>query len=291
MTVTLAQPSAPPLAAPRRRRRPVVTLVSRLGLVLALLIGLATLVGPLLWTIDPNEQRLAERLLDPTTAHPLGTDGFGRDILARLLTGARWSLAGAAIVCLGVNVLGFLIGALAATGRPRYDALLGRIVETLMALPGIVTALAVTAVLGPSFSSLLIALITTSWPWYARAYRSLILAERAAPYIEGAVALGAPPWRVLLRHLLPNVIGPAVVIATGHFGGVILSLASLSFLGLGMQPPTPEWGMMINEARGYFHRKPWQMLAPGLCIVLTVLAVNLTGDALRDLLDPRTRRR
>lgn len=291
MTISLAQSAAPPLATPRRRRWPVVTLASRFGLVLALLIGLATLVGPLIWTIDPNEQHLAERLLDPTPAHPLGTDGFGRDILARLLTGARWSLAGAAIVCLGVNVLGFLIGALAATGQPRRDALLGRLVETLMALPGIVTALAVTAVLGPSFSSLLIALITTSWPWYARAYRSLILTERAAPYIEGAVALGAPPWRVLLRHLLPNVIGPAVVIATGHFGGVILSLASLSFLGLGMQPPTPEWGMMINEARGYFQRKPWQMLAPGLCIVLTVLAVNLTGDALRDLLDPRTRRR
>jgi peptide/nickel transport system permease protein len=171
------------------------------------------------------------------------------------------------------------------------DTMLGRLIEALMALPGLVTALAFTAVLGPSFRNLLVALVVTNWPWYARAYRSILLKERAAPYVEGALALGAGRGRVLLRHVLPNVIGPAVVLATSNLGSVILSLAALSFLGLGIQPPTPEWGMMINDARPYFQRLPWQMIAPGLCIVLTVLAVNLSGDALRDALDPRTRGR
>ncbi|TME22065.1 MAG: ABC transporter permease [Chloroflexi bacterium] len=133
------------------------------------------------------------------------------------------------------------------------------------------------------------ALVVTSWPWYARTYRALLLKERTALYVESAVAAGAGRWRVLLRHALPNIIGPAAVLATANFGAVILNLAGLSFLGLGMQPPTPEWGEMINEAARYFEEYPWQMIAPGLCIAATVLAVNLLGDALRDVADPRTR--
>jgi ABC-type dipeptide/oligopeptide/nickel transport system permease subunit len=131
----------------------------------------------------------------------------------------------------------------------------------------------------------------THWPSYARIYRALILRERSALYVEAAYAVGATRTRVVSRHILRNVVGPAAVLATANFGLVILSLASLSFLGLGMQPPTPEWGVMINEARAYFQRFPWQMIAPGACIALTVLAVNLTGDALRDMLDPRLLRR
>ncbi|MGH2586560.1 MAG: ABC transporter substrate-binding protein [Dehalococcoidia bacterium] len=187
----------------------------------------------------------------------------------------------------GVNLIGFTAGALAATGSRVLNGFLGRLLESLMALPGLVTALALTAVLGPSFRNLLLALVVTSWRWYARAYRSILLKERSAPYVEGAAALGATRLRTLLRHVLPNVVGPAVVLATANLGGVMLGLAALSFLGLGRQPPAPEWGVMINDARVYFQRYPWQMIAPGLCIVVTVLAVNLTGDALRDLLDPR----
>jgi peptide/nickel transport system permease protein len=207
--------------------------------------------------------------------------------LARLLTGGRWTLVGAVVVSAGIFAISFAVGALAATGGSSTDMLLGRLIESLMALPWLVTALALTAVLGPSFPNLLFALIVTSWPWYARAYRAILLKERAAIYVEAAVSLGAGHTRVVLRHILPNVLGPVVVLLTTNLGSVLLSLTALSFLGLGVQPPTPEWGAMINDARGYFQRYPWQMIAPGLCIVVTALAINLAGDALRDLLDPR----
>lgn len=191
-------------------------------------------------------------------------------------------MTGAAIVCLGTSVLGFALATVAALGNRVLDTVIGRLTEALLALPGIVPALALTAVLGPSFPNLLFALIVTSWPSSARVYRALILREREAQYVEGAFALGASRTRIVVRHILPNILGPVAVLATANFGGVILSLASLSFLGLGMQPPTPEWGRMVNEARPYFQRLPWQMVIPGLCIAITVLSVNLTGDALRD---------
>jgi ABC-type dipeptide/oligopeptide/nickel transport system permease subunit len=257
---------------------------------LALLI-IAAIVGQHVWTTDPFAQEPAARLKDPSFAHPFGTDNFGRDILARLVLGARWSLAGAALVCCGTTVLGFVIGALAASGPRIVDNVIGRSIEALLAMPGLVMALALSAILGPSFENLIIALIVTGWPGYARLSRSLVLKERSQQYIDGAVALGADGTRIVMRHILPNVIGPAAVLATGDFGKTILGLAALSFLGLGMQPPTPEWGEMINEARGYFQSHPWQMIAPGLCIVATVLTVNLLGDAVRDNLDPRTKRR
>jgi ABC-type dipeptide/oligopeptide/nickel transport system permease subunit len=264
-------------------RRVAATAV--LGLIL-----LVALAGQLFWISDPHAQNPAGRLLDPSPAHPFGTDNFGRDLLARLVVGARWSLTGAALVCGGTSVLGFAIGALAATGNRATDDAIGRTVEALLAMPGLVMALALSAVLGPSFPNLIAALVVTSWPGYARLSRALILKERNQQYVDGAVAAGATQLCIVLRHILPNVIGPAVVLATSDFGKVILGLASLSFLGLGMQRPTPEWGEMINEARGYFQSHPWQMIAPGLCILVTVLGVNLIGDALRDALDPRTRR-
>ncbi len=287
----LTEVTVPPQTASRRAIRRRVSLVGFGAAGVLLLVAAAVAAGPRLWGVDPLEQQVERRLETPSREHPLGTDQFGRDILARLLTGGRWTLAGAAAVCLGVSLTGFLVGAAAASGSHLTDSALGRLIESLMALPGVVTALALTAVLGPSFRNLLIALVITNWPWYARAYRSIILKERAAPYVEGATALGARHWRIIGRHILPNAIGPAIVLATTNLGNVILGLAALSFLGLGIQPPTPEWGVMINDARPYFQREPWQMIAPGLCIVVTVLCVNLAGDALRDALDPRTGRR
>ena len=289
MAASTARLRAPQVIPPRRRLQNISS-IGRVSLTILVLLTLAAVVGPDLWPHDALEQAPAARLGPPSLLHPIGTDQFGRDIFARLLVGARWSLLGAIVVCAGTTVLGFAIGTLAAISSSFTDAALGRLIEALLAVPGIVTALACTAVLGPSFQNLLLALIMTSWPWYARAYRSLILKERAAPYVEAAIALGATPWSAVVRHILPNISGPAVVIATTNVGAVILSLASLSFLGLGMQPPTPEWGMMINEGRPYFQRYPWQMLAPGLCIALTVLAINLAGDAVQELLDPRTAR-
>jgi peptide/nickel transport system permease protein len=259
------------------------------ALVFLPLLTLVAIVGPQVWTWTAFDQHMDALLQDPSLIHPFGTDEFGRDVLARLLLGARWSLAGAAVICAGTSLLGFVIAALATSGGRKLDAILGRVIEAMMALPGLVTALAFAAILGASFGNLLLALIITSWPWYARTYRALLLKERSALYIESAVAAGASRWRVLMRHTLPNIIGPAAVLATANFGSVILNLAGLSFLGLGMQPPTPEWGEMINEGARYFQDYPWQMIAPGLCIAATVLAVNLLGDALRDVADPRTR--
>lgn len=256
--------------------------------VLLLLVVLAT-IGPAVWPWGALDQHMDALLQNPSAAHPLGTDEFGRDILARLLLGARWSLAGTAIICGGTSLLGFFIAAAAISGGRKTDAVIGRVIEAMMALPGLVTALAFASILGASFSNLLFALVVTSWPWYARTYRALLLKERSALYVECAIASGAGQWRVLLRHVLPNIIGPAAVLATANFGGVILNLAGLSFLGLGMQPPTPEWGEMINEAARWFQEYPWQMIAPGLCIGVTVLAINLLGDGLRDVADPRTR--
>lgn len=271
----------------RRRKGRLLAVPGLIALALLAALLFAAILGPPLWGRDPLAQDIAVRLQPPSLAHPFGTDRYGRDTFARLLTGARWSLAGAAIVCFGTGLFGFLVGAVAALSNRLVDTVLCRLIEALMALPSIVMALALTTVLPTSFGTLLFALVVTGWPRYARLYRALLLQERGAGYVESAVAVGAGSRLILFRHLLPNVAGPALVLATGNFGGVILSLASLSFLGFGVQSPTPEWGVMINEARAYFQTQPWQMVAPGLGIALTVLAINVLGDALRDRLDPR----
>lgn len=265
----------------------------RLAVPPALLVALALLVlialGPLLWQHSPIDHQVNARLQNPSWAHPLGTDQFGRDLLARLLAGARWTLAGALVVSVGNSALGLLVAGLAVGGRRVVDLAICRMVEALMAIPNLFIALSLTTVLGPSFRNLLIAIIVSGWLWYARAYRTMLLREQSLLYVEGAVVAGASPRRVMLRHIAPNVAGPVIVLATANLGFVILNLAALSFLGLGVQPPAPEWGAMINDSRLYFQKHPWQMIAPGLCITFTVLLVNLAGDALRDALDPRLR--
>jgi peptide/nickel transport system permease protein len=242
----------------------------------------AVLFGPLFWPRDPLEQNIVQRLATPSLEHPLGTDQFGRDVLARLLTGGRWSLFGALVVCLGTTLIGFGLGVLAAIGPAWLDRLVTMLTTTVQAVPGILLALALTALLGPSFTNLLIALVLTNWTWYARMYRALLVQALAAPHIEGARAVGVRQMRLLTHHILPQIIGPALVVATINVGAVILNLSALSFIGLGLTPPTPEWGNMINESRTFFQRAPLLMLAPGLTIALTVLCINLLGNALRD---------
>jgi ABC-type dipeptide/oligopeptide/nickel transport system permease subunit len=254
-------------------------------------IVISVLIGPIIWDRSPTAHQIEATLQGPSLAHPLGTDQFGRDLLARILTGARWTLLGAAVVSLAISSIGLVVGAVAASSRRSIDLVISRCIEAVIALPGLVMALAITSILGPSFRNLLIAMILSGWPWYARAYRAVVLRERACAYVEGAVVTGASPLRIMLRHIAPNIVGPVVVLATVNLGSVILGLAALSFLGLGIQPPTPEWGTMISESRLYFQRHPWQMIVPGLCITITVLSVNIAGDALRDTLDPRLRGR
>jgi ABC-type dipeptide/oligopeptide/nickel transport system permease subunit len=252
---------------------------------------LAITVGPVLWHASPTDQHAAVRLHSPSISYPLGTDQYGRDTLARILLGGRWTLLGAGIVTLGVTVIGLTIAAMATAGVRWIDITLSRAVDSLLAVPNLVIALAVASVLGPSYRNLIIALVAAGWPWYARAYRAAMMKERAAGYVEGAQVAGASRTRIALRHIGPNVAGHVMVLATTNLGFVILNLAALSFIGLGVQPPTPEWGAMINEARPFFQTYPVQMIVPGLCIVITVVLINLAGDALRDHLDPRLRGR
>lgn len=252
------------------------------GLVLIITL---VLIGPLLWPLDPLAQEIRSRLANPSLAHPLGTDQYGRDTLARLLHGGRWSLLGALLVCLGTTALGGMLGAAAALGPRWLDWVIGQITATFQAVPGVLLALALTALLRPSFGNLVLALVLTNWTWYARMYRALIVRELAAPYIEGARAIGVDTAGLLRRHILPNILGPALVVATINVGAVVLNLSALSFIGLGLPPPTPEWGNLITEARPLFQRVPRLMLAPGLCIATVVLCVNVLGNALRDQVD------
>jgi ABC-type dipeptide/oligopeptide/nickel transport system permease subunit len=191
----------------------------------------------------------------------------------------------------GCSGAGLVIGSLAGFTSGRVEALLSRMIDAFLSLPSLVVALGIVGALGKSYPMLLFALILTGWPWYARIYRNLVMRERSQLYVQAAIALGAPRSRVLWRHIGPNILGPALVVVTVNLGNAMLSLAALSFLGLGVRPPTPEWGAMVSDARFYFQTHPWLIAAPGLAICLTVLCVNILGDALRDLSVRRTPRR
>lgn len=262
-----------------------------LAAVVLVAVIVTALAGRAFWHANAYTVRFDERLLGSSAAHPLGTDQFGRDILARLMAGGRDTLGGAALVLVLTTALGMAVGATAALLGGAIDALIGRLLDTLLALPSLVVALALVATFGPSFHSLLLALALAGTPWYARVYRSLVLKERASAYVGAALAVGATRRRVFWREIAPNIVGPALVVATVNLGQVILNLAALSFLGLGAQPPAAEWGTMINEARPFFQSHIGLVLAPGLAIAVTVVSINLLGDALRDALDPRLRTR
>jgi peptide/nickel transport system permease protein len=258
--------------------------------VLAVLLAIVIL-GPLIWTVDPERTQLTQKFASPSSQSPLGTDEFGRDLLSRLLHGGRLSLLGAAVVVVGCSSLGLLVGGTASMKGGWPDSLLSRLVDGLLTLPGLVVALAIAGVLGKSFAHVLLALIVTEWPWYARIYRSLFLAELHRPYVLAARALGADPGRIAVRHVLRNVAGPALVVSSTNVGAAILSLTALSFLGLGVQPPQAEWGAMVSGGRLFFQTAPWVIAAPAVAIGVTALAANLLGDSLGDVADPRRTRR
>ncbi|GAB4194120.1 MAG: ABC transporter permease [Roseiflexaceae bacterium] len=262
-------------------------LVGGVALLVLCAILLLVLAGPLVWRADPDTTNLAGTFAGPSAAHPLGTDELGRDILSRLLHGGRRSLGGAVVVLAGGLGIGLLAGALAGMLGGRTDALLSRLIDGLLALPTLVLAFALVGVLGRSFGNLLLALTLAHWPWYARICRSLVLRERHQDYVLAAQTLGVPVTRIVWRHIGPNILGPILVLISTSLGGAILSLTALSFLGLGVQPPTAEWGAMVSSARPYFQTNPWVIAAPGLAISATVVALTMLGDALRDAADPR----
>lgn len=249
---------------------------------------LAALVGPVLSPFDPASQELALRLAAPSFAHPFGLDELGRDILARVLAGARISfLVGVTVVSVSAS-LGTLLGAVAGYFGGRVDDVISRVIDVLLAFPGLLLAIALVAVLGPSLGNVLFALSIIGWVGYARLVRGQVLRAREFEYVQAARALGASTTRILWKHIIPTAVPAVVVQATLGMAGAIIGEASLSFLGLGVQPPTPSWGTMLSGGRAHILDAPHLTLFPGIAIALLVLGLNFLGDGLRDRIDPRS---
>ncbi len=258
----------------------------RAGLLLTGALIAAVLVGPLVIEHSPTAIDLARKLRAPDGANLLGTDQFGRDQLARVLEGGRRSLGAAALVMVGAMGISLTIGVTAGMAGRLLDAVAMRVVDVLLALPGLILALAVVGVLGPSFTNLMLAMVISSWAYYARLARSYVLAARQRGDIMAARMAGIGWPRIVAGHIVPAVATQLIVVATLDLGGVIVAIASLSFLGLGVQPPDAEWGAMLSESRLFFSTAPWLLAAPATAILLAVTAANLIGDALRDVAAP-----
>jgi peptide/nickel transport system permease protein len=261
-----------------------------IGIVIVSSFVLAAALAPLLAPHDPNAVDVLHKFAPPSAKFPLGTDELGRDVLSRLLYGARLSIGTALVATLGISFLGLFLGMLAGYLGGLVDTVISRVVDVLLAFPSFLLALAVTGILGPGLGNLMLAVVAVSWAGYARIVRGSVLAEREKPYVEAARATGTSGWRILWRHLLRNIVGPVVVLTTLDMGAILLGISALSFLGLGVKPPTSEWGAMLSEGRNYLGQAPNMMLFPGAVIFLMALGFNLFGDGLRDVLDPRTRR-
>jgi ABC-type dipeptide/oligopeptide/nickel transport system permease subunit len=257
------------------------------GLTLLLLMIGLSLAAPHLSPYDPVATAPADQLLPPSLAHPAGTDLFGRDVWSRLLWGGRLSLGAGVLVVALAALPGTLVGLLAGYAGGRLDSLLMRIVDVLLAFPSLLLALTLVALLGPGLVSAALAVGLAGIPRFARVVRAGALGMRSEPFIEAARAVGCRPGRILLRHVAPNVQGIVIPLSALELGYALLNIGALSFLGLGAQPPTPEWGAMLAEGRVLLRHAPWIVTAPGLAITLSVLAFNFLGDALRDALDGR----
>ena len=239
---------------------------------------------------DPEKVNLELRLKEPCREYPFGTDHLGRCILSRIIFGARVSLLVGLLVVSSSFVLGLAIGTLSGYYGGWTDEIVMRVVDAFLAFPSLLLALGIAGLFGAGFMNLVIALITVDWAGYARLAWGSVMTVKEQDYIKAAKGLGAGDMHVILCHVIPNVISPLIVMATIGMGYVILSAAGLSFLGFGVQPPTPEWGSMLSEGKTYIRSAPYIMIFPGIAIMLTVLAFNYLGDELRDLLDPREKK-
>jgi peptide/nickel transport system permease protein len=232
---------------------------------------------------------LGERLLAPSLKHPLGTDNLGRDILSRIVFGARISLQASLVVVALVVAIGVPLGLIAGYLGGKIDELIMRFADMVLAFPSYLLAIAIVASLGPSLSNALIAVTLPWWPWYTRLMRSQVLSIKEMQFVESARAVGVSRWRIMFRHILPNCLSPIIVQATLDMGYIILAIASLGFLGMGTQPPTADWGVMVSDGREFFMTQWWISTFSGAAIFLTVLAFNLVGDGIREALDPKIR--
>ena len=294
MTSIAAQPIEQPAAASARRpgllrqamRNRAVVIG---GLILAACVTFGVL-APWLGTTDPQFIDVTKRLKAPGETHPLGTDHFGRDIYSRVLYGARISLfVGFAVAVLSI-VIGTIIGLISGYVRA-VDIVVMRVMDGLMAIPGILLAIALIAVSGATLTTVIIAITIPDIPRIVRLVRGVVLSLREEPYVEAAISLGTPVWRILMSHILPNTIAPLIVQGTFIAASAILVEAGLSFLGAGVPPEIPTWGNVMAEGRTYFRLAPWIIFFPGIMLSIAVLAVNIMGDGLRDTLDPRLMKR
>ena len=262
----------------------------RWGLALTLVLVVVALAAPWLAPASPTAQNLPARLCPPSTAHWLGTDDLGRDILSRIIFGTRVSMLVSISVVLGAGLVGLAIGSLAGYFGGWFDRLVNVVlINAFLSFPGILLAIAFAAFLGPGLGKVILALVVTGWAGYARLARAQILQAKQMEYVLAARSLGASHARILLRHLLPNILQPILVQATVAMAGAILAESTLSFLGVGVLAPMPSWGAMLNDARSHLFDAPHLVLFPALAIMTAVLAFNLLGDALRDWLDPKMR--
>lgn len=266
---------------------------ARLGAGLLIVIVLSAIAAPLISPHDPAKQNVREKLAPPAWQsggswdHPLGTDQLGRDMLSRILYGGRVSLLVALFATIAASILGIVLGVLAGYFGGYTDAVIMRIVDVQMAFPSILLALAVMVMLGPSFRNLIIVLAVSSWVFFSRVIRADVLVIRHREFVTAGEAIGATNGRLIVRYIFPNLVGVITVVATLTIARVVISEASLSFLGLGIQPPTSSWGLMLSEGRQYLSVAWWITTFPGIVLMATVIGVNLLGDALRDILDPQ----
>jgi peptide/nickel transport system permease protein len=286
--VEAGQLEAPAVLLPRRSlaRELLRDRTALLGLVILVVVFGAALAAPLVATHSPIDQDVANRYAPMSSEHLLGTDNLGRDEFSRIVHAARYSLLTALAVGIAILVIGIAIGTLSGFAGGMVDGFIMRVVDVFWTIPPLLLALVVAGMLGPSLVNVAIALTVVYWMGYARVTRGLVLSAKERPFVESARALGLPPHRVAVRHILPNIVSPVIVLGTLETGRILLALAALSFLGLGIQPPTPEWGAMLNEGRDYLASAPQLMVYPGLVITITALGFNLLGDGMRDVLDP-----
>jgi peptide/nickel transport system permease protein len=259
------------------------------GLIIVITLLVVATFAPALAPYDPLAVDPRLSLKPSSSEHWLGTDQLGRDILSRLIYGARWTLGTSLLATLGIVAIGVMVGMVSGYFGGLVDDVLMRLVDVLLAFPSLILVLAIVGLLGPSLPNVMLSAVAVWWVGYARVIRGITLSMRDRDFIAAANCAGCSPWRVLRLHLFPNVIPPIIVLASLELGTLMLALSGLSFLGLGAQPPTPEWGTMLNEGRTLFQGAPQLMIYPGLAITLAVLGFNLIGDGLRDVLDPRMR--
>ncbi len=270
--------------------RPSKNPLGFLGVLLVVSIALCAVIAPYVVPYSPYKVNLIARLRPPSWQHPFGTDELGRDIFSRVLLGTRISLQAALVIISLSLLLGTVVGTLGALAGGWVDDVLMRLTDSFLAFPYLIFAMLVSAVLGPSLPNAMLAISVTWWPWYARLARGQVLSVKNQLYVEAARAVGVGGLRLFFVYFLRNALSPLIVQATLDVGYAILLTSSLSFIGLGAQPPTPEWGRMVADGRQYLLSYWWVPIFPGLAIFVTVLGFNLIGDAIRDFADPRTRR-